>query len=1100
MDYAESGDLGSRIEKEVNGGGSGFSERQILDWFTQICLGLKHIHDRKIVHRDIKSVNIFLTKMNTIKIGDFGISKILTNTHDMMSSFVGTWYYLSPEIIKSRPYNFKTDIWSLGVLLYEMCSQKLPFRGRDQFIIQKKIKEGVYDAIPIRFTRDMRSFVDKLLTNDPAKRPSITQLLNFPIIKNRIQLFLNEIDIQKEFSHTILHNYNCLEDSKEPNMTENPERKQMVHNKHGAANERKEQQVQVGVQIPMYHYKHQKVEAYQPQPHPQPEKPYGPGAGNNKDHMVDMYRFRYQCDNKSRPYDDQNLYKKNNLRIDEPSPLQIENYNNKYGYNPKPSPNNNNNKIEIIPKKNVLEYQPHNRSKSPIYRENFAQGGFVQDYQYQQKEKDYQDGFYDRHVKRAGANEDYAKRKEKMQDRIHYQHDKMKIEDNSKKVVGVQCQEPEIVNNGMKKRDVDDKWAREVDEKRVKEEEWLKNAHDFMISPKNNLFDNKQAANPLNINNNYQVENQNNNDMKVTNKGANGGKKKDDKTEMSVDKNSKRKKEILTKDKIIASKKRTSDSGASQKIKLRNDLNLGCNLSYKEDQSASGQNFLEKNVKNPMIIKKNNPTNSNPKNLENVPTPSQKTPSIPRKGSQSNQIISRKTKLQLDSNFREVIPKNESSRTSKDYDLVVPKEARLGYKNPFSYDNSEDNKDVSDIEIKNAEKKIKQLENRLKIRDDNKRNSCPNEDLQDSSKKQSTRKNSGIFDIDAFQSIEQQEEFAQMLKVYQDAQDVEPKDYDVFHNSKFADYDFSDGGQIDEVTSEDDLNSKGTSKGTMIKKVNTNEEISKFDQIPDYKDLMFLGVDDQIGESSSEAILDKIGMKKEYKPEVNYNNNTIGGLSGKFIYEKQMKNINFLKDNKNNFFEEIIQRNPNQATPQIHQERQDIDGDDAIENCFLQSMNNDDVKGGVGYTSPEQKPSEKFVKEKPGVNLHRKSDRSDSYINDDTPIMDFVDHNIQALKKRDSGNRVEGSPLIKPFICCYEDIIRDLYDMDSKDIDWGCLGDQEIRVFDQLCRHNVELIGDNQKNEAMDEMFQTVNDIFGENCFEKKEDLIVCLSALSVGN
>lgn len=115
MDYAEHGDLSAKIEKEIALGSEGFSEKQILDWFTQILLAIKHIHDRKIVHRDIKSQNIFVTKMNTIKLGDFGISKILTNTQDMMCSFVGTWYYLSPEIIRSKPYSFKTDIWSMGV-------------------------------------------------------------------------------------------------------------------------------------------------------------------------------------------------------------------------------------------------------------------------------------------------------------------------------------------------------------------------------------------------------------------------------------------------------------------------------------------------------------------------------------------------------------------------------------------------------------------------------------------------------------------------------------------------------------------------------------------------------------------------------------------------------------------------------------------------------------------------------------------------------------------------------------------------------------------------------------------------------------------------
>lgn len=90
----------------------------MLDWFTQMCLAMKHVHDRKIIHRDIKGQNIFLTKNNIIKLGDFGIAKILNKTMEKARTVVGTPYYLSPEIIESKPYSFKSDIWSLGVLLY----------------------------------------------------------------------------------------------------------------------------------------------------------------------------------------------------------------------------------------------------------------------------------------------------------------------------------------------------------------------------------------------------------------------------------------------------------------------------------------------------------------------------------------------------------------------------------------------------------------------------------------------------------------------------------------------------------------------------------------------------------------------------------------------------------------------------------------------------------------------------------------------------------------------------------------------------------------------------------------------------------------------
>ena len=206
MDYADGGDLYNKIENAK----SYFDEETIIDMFTQICLAIKHIHDRKIVHRDLKSQNVFLNGMNMIKLGDFGISKILNHTHDMLTSFVGTWYYISPEILKGQHYSFKTDIWSLGVILYEMCCLKLPFRGQNQFVLQRKIIECKYSPIPVRYSDDLRNLVEEILVVNSAQRPSIYQILAKPIIKKRITNFLNRKDFEEEFSHTILHNQNVM--------------------------------------------------------------------------------------------------------------------------------------------------------------------------------------------------------------------------------------------------------------------------------------------------------------------------------------------------------------------------------------------------------------------------------------------------------------------------------------------------------------------------------------------------------------------------------------------------------------------------------------------------------------------------------------------------------------------------------------------------------------------------------------------------------------------------------------------------------------------------------------------------------------------------
>ena len=88
---------------------------------------MKHVHDRKILHRDIKCQNVFMTKQGTIKLGDFGIARVLKHTVDVTRSMVGTPYYLSPEIIEGRPYSFKSDIWSLGCVLLQLSTGLKPF-------------------------------------------------------------------------------------------------------------------------------------------------------------------------------------------------------------------------------------------------------------------------------------------------------------------------------------------------------------------------------------------------------------------------------------------------------------------------------------------------------------------------------------------------------------------------------------------------------------------------------------------------------------------------------------------------------------------------------------------------------------------------------------------------------------------------------------------------------------------------------------------------------------------------------------------------------------------------------------------------------------
>jgi len=139
---------------------------------------MKHVHDRKILHRDLKCQNIFLTKNGIIKLGDFGIARVLSSTRENARTMVGTPYYLSPEIIDNKPYSFKSDIWSLGVVLYELCALKPPFDAHSLPQLAMKITKGNYNPIPSHFSKELKSLVGCLLELNPSKRPSVHEILS----------------------------------------------------------------------------------------------------------------------------------------------------------------------------------------------------------------------------------------------------------------------------------------------------------------------------------------------------------------------------------------------------------------------------------------------------------------------------------------------------------------------------------------------------------------------------------------------------------------------------------------------------------------------------------------------------------------------------------------------------------------------------------------------------------------------------------------------------------------------------------------------------------------------------------------------------------
>eukprot|EP00057_Strongylocentrotus_purpuratus_P023351 XP_011677825.1 PREDICTED: serine/threonine-protein kinase Nek1 isoform X2 [Strongylocentrotus purpuratus] len=202
MDYCDGGDLYQAINRRK---GVLFPEDEIMDWFVQICLALKHVHDRKILHRDIKSQNIFLTRKGIVKMGDFGIARVLNNTMELARTCIGTPYYLSPEMCENKPYNNKSDIWALGCVLYETLTLKHAFEAGNMKNLVLKIIRGSYPPVSPRYSYEVRNLVAQLFKRSARDRPSINSVLKKPFVQKRIEKFLTDAQVSDEFSHTILH-------------------------------------------------------------------------------------------------------------------------------------------------------------------------------------------------------------------------------------------------------------------------------------------------------------------------------------------------------------------------------------------------------------------------------------------------------------------------------------------------------------------------------------------------------------------------------------------------------------------------------------------------------------------------------------------------------------------------------------------------------------------------------------------------------------------------------------------------------------------------------------------------------------------------------